>query len=273
MLGTAHAQSASLTGSGYTQNFGSLGTGTSLATATAGWSYWTDGSASGGEHAWGNGGVVPASGTYSVAAMTQVNQSSTPMTVESGLPSGTSAGGFNVAFSAVQSGAPAGARVIATSPTEDAGVAWQLTLTNNTGAALKNVDLGYDIVELAAGTDGGTARAEAAPGYQLFYSTNGSTWTNVAALNPQPTNASGPLVPNSVGVTAVGLYDLTFASAVAQGGTFELRWVDPNDTDDSPDEIIGLTNVTVSPVPLPSSAWLLAGGLLGLSSVSRRRRI
>jgi len=191
--------------------------------------------------------------------------------VVSGLPSGTNDNAFNAPLSAVQSGAPAGTRVIATSPTGDAGVGWQLTLTNETGAALTSINLSYDIVELAAGTDAGTARAEAAPGYQLFYSTNGSTWTNVAAANPQPTSASGPSVPNSVGVTPVSLFDVTLASAVAEGSNLELRWVDPNDTDDSPDEIIGLTDVSVAPVPLPPSVWMLGSALLGVVTMRRRK--
>jgi len=266
-VGTAHAQSANLTDSGYYQNFSSLGTGTSLATSTSEWTYWS----ASGEHSWGTGGVIPVTGTPSVATMTQVNQSTTPMTVVSGLPSGTNDNAFNAPLSAVQSGAPAGTRVIATSPTGDAGVGWQLTLTNETGAALTSINLSYDIVELAAGTDAGTARAEAAPGYQLFYSTNGSTWTNVAAANPQPTSASGPSVPNSVGVTPVSLFDVTLASAVAEGSNLELRWVDPNDTDDSPDEIIGLTDVSVAPVPLPPSVWMFGSALLGVVTMRRRK--
>ena len=269
----ANAGAASLTASGYYQDFSSLGTGTSLATNTPEWSYWSES----GEHDWGNGGVVPAApsgSTPGVSSMTQVNQSTTAMKVESGntLPTGPSVNGYNVALTAVTPSAPAASRVIATSPTGDAGVAWQLTLTNSTGAALTGIDISYDIAELAAANSSGTVITELAPGYQLFYSTDGSTWTNVAALNPQPTNASGPVVPNSVGVTPVGLYDLTFASAVANGSSFSLRWVDPNNTVGA-DQVIGLTDVSVTPVPLPAGLPLLVAALGGLSLLRRRNSV
>ncbi len=76
-----------------------------------------------------------------------------------------------------------------TSPTGDAGLAWQLTLSNNTGAALTGINIGYDIARFTQSFDnnGGNAtqlQPENLPGYELWYSTDGSTWTDVSALNP-----------------------------------------------------------------------------------------
>ena len=267
VIGTASA--ADLTSAGYYQDFSSLGTGTSLATNTPEWTYWSEA----GEHSWGSGGVVPASG---VAAMSQVNQSTTKMSVLTALPAANSnadsVNGYNAALSLVDPGAPAASRIIATGPTGDAGVAWQLTLTNNTGSALTDINISYDIAELHNSTQSGQPAApDESPGYQLFYSTDGSTWANVAALNPQPTNPNGPVVPNGVGLTPVGLYDLTFANAVANGSSFELRWVDPNGTANS-DEMVGLTDVSVAPVPLPAGLPLLVSALGGLGLFCRRRK-
>ncbi len=69
-------------------------------------------------------------------------------------------------------------------------------------------------------------------------------------------------MPNTLGVTQVSS-ELTFANAVAAGSNFELRWIDSNASLPSPDQIIGLTDVNVTPVPLPAALPLLLSALGG----------
>lgn len=258
VLGTANA--ASLTGAGYSDNFDELGTtGTSL---PSGWALY-DGE-SGTTHSTWTTGIVANGASGSVASMVL---NSTGLTA-SNSPSTTNNNGFN-AEAVTAAGTLAGAtdRVIATSPTGIDGSAWQLTLTNNTGAALSSLNVSYDIDRVSS-----PAQSEELPGYELFYSTDGSTWTNVSQFNPTLTGTGGsPAVPNTNGVTTVS-GNFTLANAVANGATVELRWVDDNAVNPSPDQIIGLNNVAVAPVPLPAGLPLLGSVLGGLGLFARRSK-
>ncbi len=254
---TAHG--ASLTNGGYTETFDELGTGTSLAPAS-GWGveYLTGSNAT-----WTNATGIPGNGTNSVASM--VAGSSTllgPYTTAaslSGLKNTNTA--YNVAASIANPSASSTDVALATSPTVDAGMALQLTIANKTGNALSNFNISYDIDRFTA-----VATANELPGYQLFYSTDGSTWTNVSALNPTLTN-----VPNTVGVTNVS-GTVSLSSAVANNANLELRWVDDDAAQTSPDQMIGLNNVNITPVPLPASLPLLVCAVSGLGFMSRRSR-
>ena len=102
---------------------------------------------------------------------------------------------------------------------------------------MPGVYVGYDTRRFTVGSADNEL-----PGYWLLYSLdNGTTWTNVAALNP--TLAS---VPNTIGVTTTPATHITFSSALANAGTVLLLWVDDNAVQSSPDQIIGLDNVTLS---------------------------
>ena len=94
-----------------------------------------------------------------------------------------------------QRGLGVSGRGIATAPTGNAGVALQYqSLVNNSGANLLSFDIAYDIKRFTVGAGG----ADDLPGYWLFYSLDGTTWNNVAALNPTLAN-----VPNTIGVTSI----------------------------------------------------------------------
>jgi hypothetical protein len=258
LTGTLTAHAASLTGSGYIETFDELGAGTTLAPAS-GWGveYLT-----GSNTTWTNTTGIPGNGTNSVASMVAGNSTLlgpyTTAASVSGLKNTNTA--YNVAASIANPSASSTDVALATSPTVDAGMALQLTIANSTGSALSNFNISYDIDRFTV-----ASAANELPGYQLFYSTDGSTWTNVSALNPTLTN-----VPNTVGVTNVsGIVSLS--SAVANGSNLELRWVDDDASQSSPDQMIGLNNVDITPVPLPASLSLLICGLGGMGLVVGRR--
>ncbi|MBC8143646.1 MAG: hypothetical protein H7Y38_19620 [Armatimonadetes bacterium] len=97
------------------------------------------------------------------------------------------------------------------------------------------------------------------PGYQLFFSLDGTTFTNVASLNPTLAGPTGVIVPNTVGVTTVVSNDIVLNGTVANGSNLILRFVDDNADQSSPDQIIGLNNVVIT-VPETSSLLLAANG-------------
>jgi hypothetical protein len=244
LLPAAKAGAAAFTGN-YAENFDSLGTAGD--TAPDGWAVYS----------------IPGSNTGWTTDMS-------PDTVGGGIgyptllsaapPTSTtkSAGGYNAASSATATD-----RALGTSPTGTNGTALELVLTNNTGAALDGVNVGYDIRRLQVGSGG----PDELPGYWLFYSMdNGYTWTNVAALNPSGTGAGGTVaVPNTVGVTNVPKTGIAFASPWADGTDLVLRWVDDNGIPSSPDEFIALDNVSVGvPEPAVTSFLLIGGALLAL---------
>ena len=246
------AQAVSLTGAGYTQNFDSMGAaGTAPPTD---WVVYTGNSGTS-NTTWGTAtsGAITANGANSVATMIAA---ATPLTAITS-PTATNNNGYNAALDA----SSLTDRVLATSPTTVSGAGLQLTLTNNTGAALSGLTLSFDTVRFTAATS-----VNEIPGYWLFYSLDGSTWANVSSLNP--TIAT---VPTPVGVTATS-GSFYFSASVAPGAAFSLRWVDDNAAQTSPDQIIGLNNVTVSAVPEPGAVTMMLAGLAVMLSVATRRR-
>ncbi len=193
---------------------------------------------------WTNATGIPASGTNSVASIT-VGTASTALTATT-TPSANNSNGYNVAASA----SATSDRVIATAPTGVTGSGIQLAMTNGTGATITSLRIAFDTIRYnVALNSSSVATNNELPGYWLFVSTDGTTWTNVTA-NPTITT-----VPNTAGTTSS---TLTVAGlSIANGGAFYLRWLDDNAQETSPDQISGLNNVVVT---VPDGTWTNASG-------------
>ena len=248
-VGMAHAAgAASLTAGGYGENFNSMGTSSTI---TNGWSVYVGASGTD-KYTWET--AISADGVASMVAASSALSVRT-----SGFSSSTTGNnGFNAFIPGDSSD-----RLLATSPTSIAGTALQLTLQNDTGSSFSQLAVSYDIYRFRS-----VSSAEVLPGYGLFYSLDGASWSNAAAFNP--TAAQMPY--NATGATTMsGTLDL--GASVASGSTVYLRWIDDNGTPTSPDQAIGLNNLTISAMPVPepeSYAMLLAG--LGLVGFAARRR-
>jgi phosphodiesterase/alkaline phosphatase D-like protein len=245
---TVNAPAAAFT---YTQNFDGLGTGTTLGGAATGTTGWTVIGAMGGSNSsWTNSTGIPASGSPSAATAGTAN---TTLTVNSNAASATATSntaGYNFALSGSTTN-----RALGTSPTTGAGTTLQLTLSNTSGSAIHGFRIGYDIRRFTA-----PSTANELPGYWCFYSLdNGSTWTNISALNPVLSGGTVN-VPNTAGVTTVPLTTVLLSTPWAAGASIRFRWVDDNASETSPDQIIGLDNVTITTegVNLPPTVSLTA---------------
>jgi hypothetical protein len=140
--------------------------------------------------------------------------------------------GYNAATSAARND-----RSLTTAPTGIAGSVLELQLRNNTGVSLTALAASYDIRRFTVGAGG----ADELPGYWLFYSLDGgNTFTNVSQLNPDINS-----VPNTVGVSPMAAqFDLS--APLTDGSLIIFRWVDDNGIAPSPDQIIGLDNVSIT---------------------------
>ena len=270
----AQAAAVSLTTAGYTQNFDSMGTGTTFLT---GWSainltYGADSHAQ-----WTTsipGSQLTGTAITTITAMTDTS-------IVNGTKSGSAI--YNMADATVGTSN----RALATSPTGDNGVGLQLSMTNTGTTAITTLNISYDIKKYTDGAlqssfDSTLPHNEELPGYQLFYSVNGGAYTNVAAFNPiTTTDGVHPVIP--VGTVAANgakpnldytvtnvSGTITLATAVAAGQTLNFMWVDDNAVNISPDQVIGLDDVNITPTPIPAAAWLLGSGLMGLAGFRRK---
>lgn len=241
----------------YSENFDELGTtGTTL---PAGFTYYVGQSGTSNTTWSASTGIIANGTTGSVASMVQNTTGLTATTT----PSGTNNNGFNAAASSSNTGD----RVIATSPTTVSGTAFDLTLTNTTGVAITTLNLGYTIQRFTS-----VSTANELPGYEIFVSVDATTWTNIAVLNPTIDGANGTIaVPNTVGSTVVSPTTFALPAAWVAGGNIDIRWVDDNAVQTSPDQITGLNNLTVA-VPEPSTWAALVLGVGVLAGILRSRQ-
>jgi len=242
------AGTASLGTGGYAENFDSMGT----ASATPnGWSVFV-GAAGTDKYTW----------ETAIALDGVANMVAAPAALSVRTSNFSSSTTGNNGFNAFLPGDTAD-RILATSPTSIAGTALQLTLQNDTGSSFSQLALSYDIYRFRT-----VSSAEVLPGYGLFYSLDGASWSNAAAFNP----TAAQMPHNATGATTMsGTLDL--GTSIASGSTVYLRWIDDNGTPTSPDQAIGLNNLTIAAMPVPepeSYAMLLAG--LGLIGFAARRR-
>jgi hypothetical protein len=260
------ANAASLSATGYFQDFDSMASTTTLPTD---WSIWKVGN----DHSTWTTAITANGATHSVSAMTSAGTTLVSALLDTAITSSTrNANAYNIAHAATSAD-----RVLATSPTGIDGNAIQLSLTNNTSISLNSFNLSYDIVTFFGGKANGSPTVEELPGYQLFYSVNSGSWVNVSDLNPvKVADGIHPVVPvgtvGSLSYSETSIIDtIALSSAWGTGQTLKLRWVDDNAEHLSPDQIIGLNNVNVAPVPVPAAAWLLGSGLLTLLGARKRK--
>jgi len=268
LAGLASAASAAVIGpTGYTQNFDTWTT----TTYPDGWA----------------GDVVPGSHDLFTPADDPVNTGVLPTgalitsqgitaatVVTAAPPTGTGVKSSNVYNWGPITG---DGHAIGTSPTGTAGMLLQLTLTNDQTTPITDLNINYDVRVFSTtimnnNYAGDTAYAggtiEELPGYWMFFSLdNGTTWTNVSALN-----ANGHTWANTVGVVHESVADVPLSAAWNAGSTIKFWWFDDNAQGPSPDQNLGLDNVAISSVaaPEPASLAILAVGALAL--MGRRRR-
>lgn len=217
----------------YAQNFDSMASGTA---PPSGWSFY--GVFGGANTTYENSTPIPAS----AAGGGTLNNTLTAATT---FTASSNTAGYNYALPASPTD-----RALGTSPTSGQFVALQLSLTNPTGAAITAIRVGYDIRRFTS-----VATENHLPGYFPFYSLdNGVTWNAMPTLNTDITS-----VPNTVGVTNMGPATISLASPWADGATLLIRWLDDNAVATSPDQIIGLDNVSITrPVGQPPTVALIA---------------
>lgn len=240
---------ANFVNAGYTQNFDSMGA--SGTAAPIGWKHFTTGTGS--NTTWTT--TIPASGANSVASV-PVSTAATTLTALAIGPTANNNSGYNVPNT--QPTLNTTDRVLSTAPTTVAGAILQLELSNASGLNLPAgfvLTLNFDTVRFTT-----VSTPNELPGYWLFASADGTNWANVG------TNPTIGTVPNTAGTTSSSV-QYTLGANWNLGSSIYFRWVDDNANQTSPDQIIGLNNVSV--VPAPGSLALLGiGGLVGL----RRRR-
>jgi hypothetical protein len=92
---------------------------------------------------------------------------------------------------------------------------------NGTGQSLTSVTISYDVEKYRNGSNSAGFRI------QMYYSTDGSTWTSAGSdfLTSFPADANNDGFSSAPGATSsVSAKVLTFSPAIASGGTFYLAW-------------------------------------------------
>ncbi len=224
---------ASLTSGGYSENFDSMGAGTAGTVVPAGW------------------GVLTLPGSNSTftasipAASVAGGTAGGAVGVSTAASPGNNNNGYNYAFASAINN-----RMLATAPTTIAACVVQLTLRNDTGAAVSGLNVAYDCRVITA------LQNNELPGYRVFVSVNGAAgpFTSVGTLDAVPTTG------DAVGATITRSASIVLPAPVAPGANVTLRFVDDNAIQSSPDQVVAVDNVTISAAVLTSGACCLTAG-------------
>ncbi|MDA7876915.1 PEP-CTERM sorting domain-containing protein [Akkermansiaceae bacterium] len=133
---------------------------------------------------------------------------------------------------------------------------YQLEVTNDSGAPIVGVRLGYDGLFFNDQARGNSL--------DLSYSLDGTTFTPIAAAS-----FTSPEVADALGWTTGVSYAGDTAVTVPNGSSFFLRWDGDDSTGGASRDEFAIDNVTFAAVPEPSSVLLGSLALLGLL---RRKR-
>ena len=210
---------------GFSENFDAIGAGGTA--APAGFQMVN---IAGGNSTFTNATGIPASG---VVGGTVVS----PMVAASD-PASNNVNGYNAAFNASPTD-----RALATAPTGIAGSVIELRLVNNSNFDQPAINVAFDVDRFT--TRPGDTEL---PGYCVFYSLDdGVTWFEIPVLRGDLTNT-----PNdSTGTFSFLPTLVTLAGDWDKNETLLLRWVDDNSGASSPDQIVGIDNVAVTPTVVP----------------------
>ncbi len=240
--GAAGTNILTLGGSPYTENFDSMGTGSTQ--PPLGW----------------NAGTLGASTSDGVIANVASLSASTG--------NSTTAGNFNYG----SSGDPD--RAIGSLASGTGGTrATQVLFVNNTGFTITNLTITYDGEQWR---DGGTSTAvdqltlyfsQASVGGLTNFSAVGAAFNFVV---PKNTSTAGSLNGNLAANRVAGIGG-DFAVSIAPAEVFAFRWIDLDTAGN--DDAMAIDNFSLgySVIPEPSTLTLVAAGWLGVLALRRRR--
>jgi hypothetical protein len=180
------------------------------------------------------------------------------------LTSGTGTyNGANGFYALNDDGSPADRAIGARAP---AGSAYTITLavTNNTGATIPGINIGYDVEQYTNG-DPGTAGST----LTLTRSTDGTTFNSTGLSGNLSTTAQATQADQVFADPLVTPRTATYTGAVANGASVQFQFTF-NPAGSGPRPHFGIDNFTASVVPEPAGLALLAG-LVPFLTCRRRR--